>query len=124
MPPPVASGSITLVTASPKRGELIQFACAVDGLHGKQHARIAINGYQNGEPVYGEHIVAFHDDFPAYNGEDGILLAGGSNLWSNNIPPADSSQPAQCVATLFYFAKPPSSGYTVLDTVEFTADGA
>jgi hypothetical protein len=120
---PAASGTISLATAAPQLGQPIQFACAVSGLHGKQRARIYVEAKQDGVVVYGEAFAAFAADDPAHNGEDGIVLGGGSSDWLNDTPPADAQVAADCTARLFYFDHPPSDGDTTLDTVAFSAAG-
>jgi hypothetical protein len=111
--PPTPTGTISLVTAAPQCGQLIQFACVVDGLKGKQHARIYLKATQQDE-VEGE-VVVYGEAFPArivddefagspaeHNGESGIVIAAGFDGWPN-VPPGDPHAPATCTAKLFYF---------------------
>ena len=119
------SGSIALVTSDPQLGQLCQFSCIVQDLHGGKGSqpRIQVMAYQDGVLVYGVAGDAFRlwkgqKTTSGENGEDGFLLGGGSSQWLTN------GGPAHCVATLYYWSYAGQQKFNPLaPPIEFDAGG-
>lgn len=113
---PQDGGEITLLTASPSLGNVVNFDFEVsarvkecpDGGTNKC-ARIQVVCEQAGQIVYAEALPATHTtDF---------TLGGGSSPWLTSGGPAD------CVATVYYWIWHPQQEFVPLDSVSFTAGG-
>lgn len=113
--PPVSSGTIVLLTASPALGQVAQFEYTLNNVNEcpnggtNKCARIQVICSQNGNVVYGEAYPATHP----FN----ILLGGGGSVWKTNGGNAD------CVATLYYWDFHPNQVFKALSSVSFIATG-
>lgn len=107
------SGTIVLDQSAPQLGEWITFTTSISGLPGWADPRIQIVCEQNGQVVYGE----------AGPSTQRFLLGGASSPWLNSSDGADATQPAQCVATLYFWQFHPRQVFNPLASISFEAAG-
>jgi hypothetical protein len=114
--PPVPSGTLTLLTASPALGQVAQFEYTLSGGVNEcpnggtnKCARIQVVCSQSGLQVYADAAPAVHST--------GFLLGGGSSVWLTNGGSAD------CVATLYFWDFHPNQTFVPLASVSFAAGG-
>ena len=120
--PPVPSGTLTLLTASPALGEIASFEYTLNNVNEcpnggtNKCARLQVICSQAVSEANPDGIV-YGEAMPAVHPTDVLLGGTGISEWLQVGGPAD------CVATLYYWDFHPSQVFVPLASVSFSAGG-